>query len=287
MPRLLKRNFHLFRYQILPVSKTIQFGFDSKVDSIEEAIAQKNNIFAEIIQKIENFTHHRATLKHQLFPFGDFMVIKLGANRSLIRITEEFEEEELENWPPIYIGINNNPEKQLIAVELDQKAFHRSSTVINIIEEQVNKILPEYYLTMQIFPLYDKNEFWDVVKSHRNKLRSVKFFMVAPNLSNISKGLKLDLGELKNRTNSLNTSLELQSAKNESLTLDEDDEFIQSLVHYTSEGGGEATAHLGIKGIRKKYKTKDSIKTIEIDEIFFTGDDAPEQLARILRELQK
>jgi hypothetical protein len=73
--------------------------------------------------------------------------------------------------------------------------------------------------------------------------------MVAPNLANISKNLELDLGEIKNRTNSLHTNISLQAGKGEALTLSERDSFTSSLVNYAAEGGG--TVHLKVKGIRK------------------------------------
>jgi hypothetical protein len=185
--------------------------------------------------------------------------------------------------PSVFLVINNDPNVQLIAIEYDSRAFTRPSTVINILENNINPLLEKLWLRIYIRPLFSKNEFWDVVRSHKNRLKCVEFFMLAPNLASISKGLQLDLAELKNRTNSAKTDLTLRSPKNENLTLSEDDEFIQSLVYYSSEGGG--TIHVTAKNVKKKIKTEDSVKSVEVDEINFVVDNAPYQLVQALKEL--
>jgi hypothetical protein len=284
--KTLSRTFHLYRYQILPTVEDLQLDFIAGITSKDELIRRKNAIFADVIKNTKKeFFHPRAELTHQLYEMGDFMVLKLGANRSLIRITKSFEEEELENWPSVYVVINNNPEVQLMAVELEARAFYRSSTVVNVLETNINSWLEQFKLEVRINPTFLKNEFWRVVQTHKNRITYVEFFMVAPNLSNISKGLELDLGELKSRTNSINTNLALRSPKGERLTLSEDDRFVQSLVNYSAEGGG--TIHLKARNIRKTIKTEDSVKSIEIDEINFTGDHIPEQLVSAFNEVLK
>jgi hypothetical protein len=109
--------------------------------------------------------------------------------------------------------------------------------------------------------------------------------MIAPNLANISKGLGLDLGELKKTTNSINTNLSLNAPKGEGLTLSPKDPFTSSLVDYASQGG--ATIHLKIKNIRKTVKTEDSVKTIEISNLFFDGENIPAQLVEELKRVLK
>ena len=284
--KTLTRTFHLYRYQILPTVEDLQLDFVAGITSKDELIRRKNTIFADLIRNTpKEFFHPRAELIHQFYEIGDFMVLKIGANRSLIRITKNFEEEELENWPSVYVIINNDPEVQLMAVEVEPRAFYRSSTVVNVLEININSWLEQFKLEIRINPTFLKNEFWKVVHTHKNRITYVEFFMVAPNLANISKGLELDLGELKSRTNSINTNLALNCPKGEKLTLSEDDRFVQSLVSYSAEGGG--TIHLKARNIRKTIKTEDSVKSIEIDEIYFTGDHIPEQLVSILTEVLK
>jgi hypothetical protein len=181
------------------------------------------------------------------------------------------------------VVINNDPNSQMIAIELEEEAFYRTSTVSNILISNINDKLRNYRLTLEVLPTFVKNEFWNIVKSHTNRITKTQFYMVAPNLANISKGLELDLGEIKSRTNSLHTNVSLQAPNKESLTLSESDSFTNSLVNYASEGGG--TVHLKIKGLRKLIKTEDSIKSTEVDEIYFTGENIPEDLVDQLRKM--
>lgn len=277
------RSFHLYRYQINPTVESWQPDvFGEGIKSIAELKSKKNEIFISALKDIPQFFHPRAELTHKLFPFDNFLVLKLGANRSLIRTTKEFEEEILDNWPSVYVVINNDPNIQMMAVEIDFKVFYRTSTVVNILSTNLNDELQKNKLWLDIKPTFYKNEFWKIVNQHKNHVTKAEFYMVAPNLSNISDKLELDLGAIKNHTNSQNTNMTLESPKGESLTLTEDDSFTNSLVHYASEGGG--TIHLKIKNIRKKIKTEDSIKTTEIDEIYFEGDNVPAQLVEQLRK---
>ena len=79
--------------------------------------------------------------------------------------------------------------------------------------------------------------------------------------------------------------MSLEAPSGEALTLSEDDSFTNSLVEYAAEGGG--TVHLKVKGIRKLIKTEDSIRSTEVDEIFFTGEKVPEQLIDQLGKMLK
>ena len=277
----LTRTFHLYRYQIVPTVEDFQLDFVTGIQSREELINKKNDIFAEALKSKKEFIHPRAELTHQLDVIKNFFVIRLAARRKLIRITKELQKEELDNWPDVYIIINNHPKSQLIAVEGDPQAFYRTTTIINILESNLTSRLKQYKLEVRIEPTFIKKEFWRIVNEHKNKITSAEFFMIAPNLANISKGLRLDLDELKKQTNSINTNVSLNSPKGEGLKLSEDEPFTGSLVGYASRGGG--TIHLKIKIIRKKIKTEDSVKSIEIDGIYFSGDNIPEQLVEELK----
>jgi hypothetical protein len=246
------RTFHLYRYQIIPTVEDFQLDFITGIKSRDELISKKNDLFVEALKNKKEFVHSRAELTHKLDEFGNFLVLKLGANRSLVRTTRELETEVLDNWPFIYIVINNKPSVQIMAVELETKTFNRTSTVVNILETNLNTRLRPYKLEVRIVPTYLKREFWGTVKTHQHRITYVEFFMVAPNLANISKGLLFNLGEIKRRTNSINTNLSLKSPKGEGLILSQKDKFTKSLVDYTAEGGG--TVHLKVKNIRKTIK---------------------------------
>jgi hypothetical protein len=275
----LTRTFHFYRYQILPTipPEQMELAFNKEdYTTIEELVSQKNEIFARVLREQKSFRHVRAELTHLLWEFGDFIVLKIGAKRGLIRITKDFKMEQLDTWPSVFVVINNDPNVQIIAVEEEADAFYRTSTVVHVLSTNLNEKLKKYRLQLEIRPTFERNEFWSIVRNYQRRIVETRFFMVAPNLAKISKGLELDLRELRERTNSVKTNMDLQAPRGESLTLSEDDSFIQSLVTYASEGGG--TIHLKVKNISKLIKTEDSIRSTEVDEIYFTGENVPQQL---------
>ncbi|MBA4319041.1 MAG: hypothetical protein C0412_11640, partial [Flavobacterium sp.] len=271
------RTFHLYRYQIIPTVETLQLDFlQPDINSIEDLKKKKNKIFEDKLLSQKTFLYNRSEITHQIATINGFFVLQIGVNRNITRIKKDFEEEILDNWPSAYIVINNDPDVQKIAIEEDRNAFYRTSTIANIISSNMNKELFGNKLTLDIKPTFQKSEFWEVVHQYNKKITKAEFFMVAPNLTNISKNLELDLGEIKKLTNSKNTNLSLESATDESLTLSENDSFTNSLVQYSSEGGG--TIHLKIKSIRKKIKTEDSIRSVEIDDLVFQGENVSQKL---------
>src|SRR5688572_13646400 len=95
--KMVSRTFHLYRYQILPTVENFQSDFHTGITSKEELISKKNEIFANEVKGIKTHYHSRAELTHELYEAGNLIVIKLGANRSLVRITKDLEEEEIDN----------------------------------------------------------------------------------------------------------------------------------------------------------------------------------------------
>lgn len=283
------RTFHIYRFQIVPTFSKNDFDLyfppQFEIKSIEELVSRKNELFANALQKIDEFKHAWATLTHQLYQKDEMFLLKIGANRGLVRVTKDFVEEVLDNWPSVHVIINNDPNVQLMAIELEANAFERTPTVVNILIENLNERLDRYRLAIVIEPVYSESDFWNIVYQNKQRITRVQFFMVAPNLANISKNLKLNLEELRSQTNSIRTNLSLQAPAGEALTLSKDDEFTQSLVEYSSKGGG--TAHLKVKGLKKLIKTEDSIKTLEVDEIFFKGDDADQVFDHLIKHLRK
>lgn len=260
-------HFNVFRYQILPITQDFeefQTRFSPSIGSLSELKEKKNEFFLEAIKDLNNFKHTRAELIHKiLLNKNDFIVIRLGVNRSILRNTRDFTREELEDWPSIWIAFNNNPDVQKIIVQIDHRVFYRTTTVAHIIEASLNQQLFSYNLHCRINPTFEANQFWEIVDHYTNRIVETEFFMVSPNLANISKGLKLDLRQLHANTNTQETTIKLQSDKSSNLTLKKDDGFISTLVDYSSLGGGNIS--IKIKGIRKKIRTQDRVTEVTVD----------------------
>lgn len=287
MVRKKRYTFHVFRYQILPVSRAIQLelGLDEEppIISLEDLLARKNALFAAAIKKIEKFRFHRAELVHRVeVSEDDFIVLKLGAERGLTITTRDFAEEEIENWPYVLVIINNNPQVQKVAIQLDRRVFYRTTTVANILERNLNEYLRQYQLVVRFNPIFEESYFWDIVARYRGRITQAEFAMIAPNLSNISRALNLDLRELQRTTNTQETRLQLKSDPESSLTFEQGDRFIASLVEYASQGGGNISVK--VRGVRRKIQTEKGIIEESIDEAEIEGIDA-QGLVQIFRDI--
>jgi hypothetical protein len=62
--------------------------------------------------------------------------IRLGVKRTLPRTLRDFTVEDLENWPSVWIIVNNHVDVQLVAFERDNKVFQRTATVAKILETE-------------------------------------------------------------------------------------------------------------------------------------------------------
>lgn len=275
--------FHIFRYQILPTSQLLQMQFDSSISSIDELTKKKNQFFEDSLKELKSFRYSRTELIHKFEDLGNnLFVLKVAANRSLNRSTRQFTEEEIENWPPALIFLNNDPTVQKMAVQFNRKVFFNTNTIAQILENSLNPLLHKHQLSVVFEKLFDKKEFWDLVDKYSNRIVQTDFELVSPNLANISKNLEIDLKRLYKITNTQKTNLKLNSDKDGALDLPKTDPYISSIVDYASQGGGNIT--LKVRGVKKKIKTKDSVSEVVIDEAELTAASGKD-LLKIVRGL--
>lgn len=283
--------FNFFRFQILPTSQDIQLDlFDTTIKTVEDLKDRKNEIFANTLNSfdddIRKFVHHKRYEDEIIFRFlikeEDFFVLQMGVNRDITIQTRDFETDTINNWPTVLIAVDNSPSAQKIAIQIDRRVFYRTSTVANILEYNLNRYLYQHQLQVRFNPIFSANDFWSIIEQYPQRVTQVEFAMITPNLSDISDSLNMDIKALGRLTNTQETKLQLNSAENSSLTLNKDDEFTDSMVQYSSEGGGNIS--MKIKGLRRKITTNDSITETSIEK--FSVTDAPEELVKeILREL--
>ena len=176
-----------------------------------------------------------------------------------------FEQEQIETWPHVIVIINNKPDVQIIAVSRNTRAFRSGSVVAKILQENLESVLQKYQLSIQIEALFEKSEFWNLVEKYQNQIISVNFELISPNMANISKTLNLDLARLNADTNSHRTDLKLNSSEGSTLEINQENPLVNSLVDYSSEGGGNI--ELKLKGLKKVIRTPKSVREISIDEL--------------------
>lgn len=275
--------FQFFRYQILPVSQAVQLPLDDSFTSLEDLISKKNDFFLEALTQIQEFEYSRSELVHQItYNRNNIVVLKLGVNRDLNRETRNFEVQELDTWPSTLILVNNAPNVQKLAIELERKAFQGANTVASILEENLNRLLSSRQLHVRFSPIFESNKFWDIVEQYPTSIVKVVFDMISPNMSNISNSLRLDLKALNQATNTQETSLTIASDKNSHLTLTRDNEFINSLVDYSAAGAGNITVK--IRGLKRKIQTANNVTETSLSSAEIANVH-PTKLLEALKEM--
>lgn len=265
-----KLTFDLYRFQLLPISQNLHDDLYIDKLSIEKLKEKKNEIFGDILNSIIKINHKSFDIIQKNIPIGgDWIAFKIGAKKHVEIGTTDLKKTTIDSWPHITVIVNNNPEIQTIAISRNTKAFSSTGVVCKLLQRNLEHSLRARQLTMHIKPIFDKKDFWDIVSRHEHEISSVKFELISPNMSNISKCLTIDLKTINEETNSHRTNVELNSDRGASLELGESNRVVSGLVEYAAQGGGNIS--IKVQGVRQKIQTNTEIKTLEIDE--FTVDN--------------
>jgi hypothetical protein len=259
------QTFELYRYQLLPASQQQQDLFH-KTLSADEIRENKNRFFDSILNELPPFRYRGYEIKHKvMFHKDDWFIFKLGAHKSVDRDTEDFRRERIESWPNVTVLVHNNPDTQILAISRNLKAFSSTSTVAKIFERSLTPALRHFGLTIQVREQFEKNNFWSIIRQNAGRITRVRFEMVAPNMSNISRTLKVDLRQLNRESNCQKANLELEALPGAALEIKETNELMDGCVEYSSLGGGDIA--IKVRGIKKEIRTSTTVKSIEIDEL--------------------
>lgn len=263
--------FEVFRYQLLPLTQHVQMDMfpDNTfrdISSVDALRARKNEIFAHVLSELPKFQYRQTDLNHRVdLVSPPWYVIEINTQKVLERERRDFETERLDTWPHVVVIINNQPDVQLVAISRNQRAFSSGTVVAKLLQDNFQKLLSRFYLNIQIEALFEKNQFWNLVEEYEGRISSVNFELISPNMANISKTLEIDLAKLNTDTNSHRTNLKLNSSEGGILEIKRDNKLLNSLVDYTSEGGGDI--ELKIKRLKNKIRTSKTVREISIDEL--------------------
>lgn len=272
--------FKVYRYQLLPIDRHTDDLYGGLTAS--ELIERKNSIFAETVPFIRTHRHRGSDLSVRLESTGnDAFILSIASRRALTRETPDFRKEQIENWPHVTTIILNRPDEQFIVVQDRPAAFASTETVVKLIQSATRVSLERTGLRLHTERLFSKSYFWQLVQQFQNKITWIEFEFVTPNMANISSTLSGTLKELAKDTNSSQSNLQLMSDPASALNLDPEDQTVQGLVEYTSQGGGDIS--IKVKGVRKRIQTSNSVREIELDDLQLSGP--PDQVAGILREM--
>jgi hypothetical protein len=278
--------FNIYRYQILPVSQTIQLSIDEpRIHSVEDLVKLKNEFFAQALRDIVTFEYPRGEVIHRKDVVAEnLFVIRFAARRRIRIQTRNFTVAKIDNFPTMVVGINNDPNVQTIAIQINRQVFASTETIRHILEENLSAQMRRTQLIVRIEPIFDEKKFWDEVRKYDRKIVQTDFELISPNMANIAGGLTIDLDQMHRSTNTKTTHLQLNSDKDGSLTLTEDDPIIKPIVDYVSAGGGNIS--MKIRGLARRIHTSKGVTQINISEVDFQQVPA-EVLEKIFRGILK
>ena len=282
VPKNRELRFDLYRFQIVPNSTQEGGLFDLP---LEEVITRKNEFFGDILsrkrKKIFSKRHDGIATK-TVANLDGFTVFRLGNKKHKRVQNKNLEKIEVEDYPDVYVLINNDPEVQTIAISKNIDAFSESLVVAGILEKSFAVPLAAYQLSIYIQPVFEEKSFWSLVKRYEGKIKSLKFDLIKPNLANISGSFRNEIRSLADNVNSHRTEVKLNAPKEAALeNVNEENGQIDDLVKYASKGGGEISVR--VKGMSKTMKTNKSIKEITISEMTLKGE--PEEVVEALKTI--
>ncbi len=200
--------FELYRYQLLPIDRYLQRDLWSGINSIEELISRKNEIFGSALLEVDHFANSRTeTATRRLYAEHNFFLFRIAANRSLHRETKEFKDEYIDNWPSVLAAVWNDPDKQIIAVQRRTTAFGSTEAVVKLIIETLRPSLSHYHLRALHEPIVERQKFWELIEQYRGRIQKLEFEFITPNMANISATLPENLKDFAKAT--VNADLKL------------------------------------------------------------------------------
>lgn len=260
--------FSLYTYQLVPSSVNIQQKIDGEYSTYDELVGMKNKLFEKAITNDNVRFQGKGynPLVKLMHNDKDLILFRFGVQKNLVIADKEFNEHKTTNHPSVLVYIDNNPERQLIAIENNTDAFTETKTVANIIENTLAKHLANNQLSIYIEQRFHLSEFWETLADYQGRITSLKFNFIKPNMSNISKKAVETIKLIKSKNNSHKTILNLNAPKKGVLeNLDPTDQDINSLAEYCALGGGSSS--IKVKGLTKRVKTTKNEVTKKIDSI--------------------
>jgi hypothetical protein len=278
------KSFTLFRFQLLPNESSFQTHLVEGINSVQDLVQRKNELLTRAISNgVVRFSYERSRVKFKLeAEYGDFFLLHMNIMKRKLNRTEDFGQKVIEDYPDLYIALDNDPDRQIIAVENNLEAFHRSETVSDILQTNLNRLLKQFNLSIYIAPLTTVGDFWKVVEENRKRIREVEFELVRPNMSNISQTVSEQLKEMERGIEAHKIDLRFKSGEISNLNITNAEDNFKGLVNYAVNGGGRI--FIKLRGVRKRINTSDATKEFTIDEAEMAASTAQE-LAELFKSI--
>ena len=247
--------FDLFRYQILPKTLRQMTLFDRQYTT-EELKESKNVFFKQALLNVNAFFTLSGTVLNHVFnnTEGETITMLLGPTKFVPLRDKNFKLVLNEDHPYVFVVFDNNPSRQVIAISSEESAFSSPFVVANILQRTLNVVLDRYSLEVSINPILDRKDFWELIKKYENKITSLRFDIVRPNLSDITKTIGEDIKGVMNETNSVSAKFELNAPEGRVLeNINEDNQDLRSLTDSSVLGASDVT--MKIQGVLRPITT--------------------------------
>ncbi|MEF2154669.1 hypothetical protein V3390_00205 [Luteimonas sp. FXH3W] len=254
--------------------------------STQETVPNKNRYFREALTgtKSYQYTTQRGTDRTAIFKIDleskNDLLLRIATNKTVVVENEDLESIEVDDHPSVYVIVLDS--EQIIAVQRRAKAFSSTATAIRLIAEVVNDKLYQKELQAHFEPIRKAADFWNLVKTYENRIVQVRFDIVTPNMSDLSKVLSDDIKDFAKATNAVRTTYDIESHHNAALKLDPKNEILNGLVEYSSMGGGSITVKVRYGSMKKTVSTKQGIQTAELENVELEATGTLENIKSLL-----
>lgn len=165
--------FEYFRYQLVP-TKISQLTIDNVPYTTEKIKEMKNQFFSDVITKIQ-LKQNNKPLHTKVMYEGEQKFLILVGNDRKVPYVEEFERKEIDSVPYSVIAIDNDPNKQIMAIRNDRKAFTSADVLSRIVEKALNEKLNYYNLEVHVEMISLKDSFWGAISKSKEDVVKIRF----------------------------------------------------------------------------------------------------------------
>ncbi len=230
--------FTIYTYLFKPINSPMEKDMFLPDINVADSMRDKQTIFSSFFMHDSKlkFKSNNQVYEHHVVAQRDGIIVLQIANNSKLVREANFNRQEEEDHPSLYVIIDNRKDKQIIAIENRSVAFSETSTVARIMEESLAKMLLEHGLEISVEAKFHTHEFWDVAAECKDGVASVKFKFPYPNLPEITDIVGEYYTEVARRTNGEPTTI-LTARPKERLILDEKDILVQNMIRAASASG--------------------------------------------------
>jgi hypothetical protein len=229
----------------------------------------------EYLQKIFNdrinFTHRKRPLVY--LPVGEeprstgpVLLGRIGRpHLEMVNDPPEdgFAEREIETWRASNFLIDTGDYKEGQKVAMQTRGdVGLPLPIVSSLVAHINSVNSSSGWVLEISPMTEAANFWDVVRQYEGALTSITFNFVTPNVLGLRSQLNAGLKDAREKNNAHRVALTMTNEKG---NLELNKENIHDAVEYVSEGGGTAKLKAGSKVVYDSEKDEKEID-LPIDE---------------------